>query len=141
MSSVKPSVIDYLLIGLVYNSPGVPGQQIYQPILEDLYPRHTYGLLLGEHQPAFELSPYRRFENAPWECVTVNNLAWTNEFYSSYSNADILFSQFSEPEMNTDHDIIYIYGAYKVSEINVNPTQPEKIFCRGYNNINMEQLY
>jgi hypothetical protein len=33
---------------------------------------------------------------------------------------------------NIDHDLIY--GAYKISEIN------EKMFCRGYNNINMKQL-
>jgi hypothetical protein len=53
-------------------------------------------------------------------------------------NTNILFSQISVPKMNTDHDLIY--GAYKVSEINENPTQSEKIFCRGYNNIYMEQL-
>jgi hypothetical protein len=49
-----------------------------------------------------------------------------------------MFSPISVPEMNSDHDLIY--GAYKVGDTNENPTEPEKIFYRGYNQINMAQL-
>jgi hypothetical protein len=49
--SEKPSVIDYLfielkffgeniLVGLIYNPPGVFGLPVYRNILEDLYPRY-----------------------------------------------------------------------------------------------------
>jgi hypothetical protein len=32
-----------ILIGLVYNPTGVPGLPVYQPILEDLFPRYSHG--------------------------------------------------------------------------------------------------
>jgi hypothetical protein len=37
-----------VLIGLIYNSPGVAGLQIFQPILGDLYPRYTHCRQLGD---------------------------------------------------------------------------------------------
>jgi hypothetical protein len=37
-----------VLIRLIYNLPGLAGLQIYQPILEDLYPRYIHCLLLGD---------------------------------------------------------------------------------------------
>jgi hypothetical protein len=36
-----------VLIGLIYNPPGVAGLQMYQAILEDLYPRYTHCLQLA----------------------------------------------------------------------------------------------
>jgi hypothetical protein len=49
-----------------------------------------------------------------------------------------MFSQISEPEMNSDHELIY--GACKVGDNNENPTELEKIFYRSYKQINKEQL-
>jgi hypothetical protein len=50
-----------------------------------------------------------------------------------------IFSRISVPEMNSDHALIY--GAYKVGNNNENPTEPEKVFYRRYNQINIKQLF
>jgi hypothetical protein len=130
---------------IVYNPPGDPGLPIYQPILEDLYPRYTHGLLLGDLNTN-QLSNLARTADLKMrlESVSLSIISREPTNFTAATptliepNANILFSHISSPEMNTDHDLIY--GTYKVSDINENPTQPEKIFCCGYNNINMEQL-
>jgi hypothetical protein len=72
-----------ILIGLVYNPPGVPGLPVYHPILEDLFPRYSHGNtnLLVNSVHALELNQV--FESVPCSTYTqqvnLTRLKWSQK--------------------------------------------------------------
>jgi hypothetical protein len=134
-----------ILIGLVYNPPGVPGLPVYQPILENLFPRYSHGNtnLLVNSVRVLELKHV-------FESVSLSIISKEPTNFSSASptlinicaisepNSIDMFSQILLPEMNTDHDLIY--DAYKIRDITNASTHSETRQYRNYNRIDIEQL-
>jgi hypothetical protein len=108
-----------VLIGFVYNPPGILGLPIYQPILEDPYPQYSHSIFLGDLNTislanfARALDLRQRLENVSLTMISKDP---TNFTAASPTLLDIcatcepdsiqMFSQISLPEMHTDHDLI-----------------------------------
>jgi hypothetical protein len=120
-----------ILIELVYNPPGVPGLPVYQPILEDLFPRYSHGNtnLLVNSVHALELKLVLEsvsFSIISKEPTNFSSASPTliNICVTSEPDSSVMVSQISLPEMNTDHA----------------STHPETRHFRNYNRIDIEQL-